>query len=68
MQAGQLLCFNNVRIWCEGLVPVGCIWALRWLRLLSALRGGSVVGDSLFVVLPIVCGGSVFGPCFVIQY
>ena len=24
--------------------------------------------DSLFVVASIVCGGSVFGPCFVIQY
>ena len=30
--------------------------------------GGSVVVDSLFIVTPIVCGGSVFGSCFVIQY
>ena len=32
------------------------ILALRWLRLLSVLRGGSVVADLLFNVLPIVCG------------
>ena len=24
--------------------------------------------DSLFIVAPIVYGGSVFGPCFVMQY
>ena len=29
--------------------------------------GGSVVDDSLFIVAPIVCGGYVFGPCFVMQ-
>ena len=29
---------------------------------------GSDVVDSLFIVAPIVRGGSVFGPCFVIQY
>ena len=29
---------------------------------------GSVVVYSLFIVVPIVCGGFVFGPCFVIQY
>ena len=40
-----------------------------WLRLLSVQCGGSVViVDSLFNVAPIVCGGSVFGPCFVVQY
>ena len=27
-----------------------------------------LVVDSLFIVAVIVCGGSVFGPCFVIQY
>ena len=33
------------------------------------LCGGSVVVvDSLFNAAPIVCGGSVFGPCFVVQY
>ena len=30
--------------------------------------GGSVVVDSLFIVAPIICGGSVFGPYFVMQY
>ena len=30
--------------------------------------GGSVVVDLLNIVAPIVCEGSVFGPCFVIQY
>ena len=25
---------------------------------------GSIVVDSLFIVAPIICGGSVFGPCF----
>ena len=32
-------------------------------------KGGcSVVIDSLFIVAPIACGVSVFGPCFVMQY
>ena len=26
------------------------------------------VVDSLFIVAPIVCGGSVVGPCLVVQY
>ena len=26
-----------------------------------------MVVDSLFIVAPIVCGGSVFGPCFDMQ-
>ena len=30
--------------------------------------GGSFVVDSLFIFAPIVCGGSVICPCFVIQY
>ena len=30
--------------------------------------GGSVVVDSLFYEPPIVCGGSVFGLCFVMHY
>ena len=34
---------------------------------MSALRRWFVVADSLFIVAPIVCGGSVFGPCFVMQ-
>ena len=34
----------------------------------AALGGGHVVVESLFIVVPIICGGSVFGPCFVIQY
>ena len=29
---------------------------------------GSVVVDSSFIVAPIVCKGSVFGPSFVMQY
>ena len=36
--------------------------------LLSILSGGSGVVDSLFTVAPVVCEGSVFGPCFVINY
>ena len=30
--------------------------------------GGYVVVDLLFIVAPIACWGSVFGPCFIIQY
>ena len=30
--------------------------------------GGCVVVNALFSVTPIVCGGFVFGPCFVVQY
>ena len=32
------------------------------------LSGGSVVVDPLFIFTSIVCGASVFGPCFVMQY
>ena len=32
------------------------------------LVGGSIVVDSLFIVAPDVCGGCIFGPCFVMQY
>ena len=52
----QILCMNNTRIEGEDLVPVKCFC------------GGSVVGDSLLIVDPIVCRGYVFGLCFVIQY
>ena len=48
-----------------------CQWNVfgpRWLRLLSVLGCGSVFVDLLFIVAPIGFGGSVFGPCFVIQY
>ena len=39
------------------------------LQLLSILLGsGSVVAHSLFIFAPIACGGSVFGPCSVMQY
>ena len=29
---------------------------------------GSAVFDSLLISAPIICVGSVFGPCFVLQY
>ena len=51
------------RIWCQWNA-----FGPRWLRLLYVLGCGSVFVDLLFIVAPIVCGGSVFGPCFVIQY
>ena len=38
MRAEHFLYFNSGIIWGEGLVPVGCIWAPWWLRLLSVLR------------------------------
>ena len=38
MPAEHFLYFNNSRIWSGDLVPVRCIWAPRWLRLLSILR------------------------------
>ena len=37
-----------------------------WLRLMPVLWRWIVVVDLLFIVAPIVCGGSVFGSCFVI--
>ena len=30
--------------------------------------GSDVVVDSLFYILPIVCGGSAFGLCFIMHY
>ena len=40
----------------------------QWLRLLSVLSRGSVLGGSLFFVAPDVCGGYLFGSCFVMRY
>ena len=40
----------------------------RWFRLLSVLRRGFAVIDSLSIVTPIVYGSSLFGPCFKMQY
>ena len=34
---------------------------------MASVAGVSAVVDSLFIVTPIVCGGYVFGPCFVVQ-
>ena len=45
------------------MIPAKCI-----LGCYPFLSGGSVFVDSLFIVAPIVRGGSVFGPCFAIQY
>ena len=44
--------------------------ALHWLPMSykKSARYISVVVDSLFIVAPIVRGGSVFGPCFVMLY
>ena len=37
--------------------------------IVRTIFGGSAVCDSLLNhVIPIVCGGSVFGPCFVMHY
>ena len=50
-------------------IPVKFIYkAARWLRLLSVLRGGSVVVDFLFIVTPIAgfCNCSIF--CFMLLY
>ena len=40
----------------------------HWLGFSLFEGGGFVIVDSLFIVAPIVRGGSVFGPCFVMQY
>ena len=32
------------------------------------LGDGSVVVDSLFIIAAVVCGSSLFGLCFVLQY
>ena len=39
-----------------------------WLCIITRLGGGSLVVDSLVFVPYIVCGGYVFGPCFVMDY
>ena len=43
-------------------------FSTQWHRLPPFYGGGYVFVDSLFIFAPIVCGGSVIGPCFVIQY
>ena len=40
----------------------------RWLRLLFVLTRWSILVELLFNGPPIVCGGSVLSPCFVIHY
>ena len=57
MQAKHMLCvLTTTESRANILVPVKCV-----------LSVDSVVG-SMFMVTSIVCGGSVFGPRFVIQY
>ena len=46
---------SRTKIW-----PIKYIQASRWLGLLSVIRVGSVVVDSLFIVAPIVCEGCVW--------
>ena len=69
LRAKTFVCFNNCysRIFCEDLLPVKCIYSPKLLRLLSDLKRGSVIVDSQFIVAPIVCGGTAFCPCFVMQ-
>ena len=55
------LCFSNSRIYGEDLVPVNAFNP-------DPYCGGTAVVDLFFIVTPIVCGDSAFGPCFVIQY
>ena len=38
------------------------------MTLAAVQDGGTVVVDPLFIVDPIVCGGFVFGPCFVMSF
>ena len=45
-------------------MPAGCIWASRWLRLLSVLL---LLIHSL-LLLQLLMWDSVFGPCYEIQY
>ena len=67
MRAEHFLYFNNGRIWGEDLVPVKCIWAPRWLGLLSVL-GRWFCCCWLFVYCYSHCGGSVVVLCFVVRY
>ena len=45
--------------------PLGHNHPMAWAAV--SLKVATVV-DSLIIVAPIVCRGSVFGPCFVMQY
>ena len=54
------------------LLSVICVHLYSWCEfssyLLFVLRCESPVVDSLFNAASIVCGGSVLGPCFIMQY
>ena len=68
MRAKQCMCFNINSIAGEGLVPVKCMFAptpSSGLVCCPFYVGSSVVVDSFFIVAPILCRGSVVGPCFV---
>ena len=68
MPANHVLCFNKNRIFGEDLVQVKCISiSATW----DDVRSKAVVLLlllKLFIVCPIICGGSVFGHCFVMQF
>ena len=70
LRAKHFLCFNNCysRIFYEDLLPLKCIYSPKLLRLLSDLKRWFCYVDSQFIVAPIVCGGTAFCPCFVMQY
>ena len=61
------VCFNSNIIQGEDLVPVKCKYTPNGLGCCPFLSNGSVVVNSLFNVAPNLCGGSVFGPSFVMQ-
>ena len=42
------------------------IWPVKYFK--SPKGGGSAVVNQLFIVARIVCGGSMLGLCFVLQY
>ena len=54
----------------EHLVPVKCIYPTPSdIGCCPFCGDSSVVVETLFIVVaPVVCGGYVFGPCFIIQY
>ena len=66
MRAKQFLCFtteSRAKVWYQ----LDAFKPPSGLSCCPFKRCGSVV-DSLFIVALIVCGSSLFGPCFVMQY
>ena len=68
MRANNFCVLTTKLTYCDDLVPENAFIPLSSSGCCLYYRVGSVIIDSLFIVDPIVCGGSEFDPHLAMQY